>query len=256
VSGRQLYWKRAILFGLNVGVPAVTIAAGFPWALMWTAFAAHAALVYAVTAPGCGWLGPVVTRFRTDKREAWLTIDDGPDGASTVALAGELRRRGVRATFFVKGCNLDRYPEAAAAVLAAGHSLANHTATHPTLTFGLLLPSRLRAEIDGCALSLRQAGAADGAGWFRAPMGIKHLFLHSQLQRRGMRLMAWNVRGRDGLRCDPARVTRRVVRRAAPGCIILLHEGRPRSNEAILRVIDTLLAEGYSFVIPPEETLA
>ncbi len=139
MSGRQFYWPRAILLGLNIGVPAVTIAAGFPWGLMWTAFAVHSALVYALVAPGCGWLGPVVTGFRTDKREAWLTIDDGPDGARTVALAEQLRLRGVRATFFVKGRNLERNPEAARAALDAGHSLANHTFSHPAGTFPLLL---------------------------------------------------------------------------------------------------------------------
>jgi peptidoglycan/xylan/chitin deacetylase (PgdA/CDA1 family) len=222
---------------------------------MWTAFAVHSALAYAMVAPGCGWLGPVVTRFRTAKREAWLTIDDGPDGDRTVALAEQLRLRGVRATFFVKGRNLARYPEAARAALEAGHSLANHTFSHPAATFPVLLPARLAEEIDGCARALREAGA-DGRGWFRSPLGIKNLFLDRLLRRGGMRFIAWSVRGYDGAVCRPGPIIRRVARGASPGCIILLHEGRARSNEAILGVVDTLLAKGYSFVIPAEETLA
>jgi len=41
----------------------------------------------------------------------------------------------------------------------------------------------------------------------------------------------------------------------SPGAILLLHEGRARSNEAILRVIDELRERGYSFVIPRDEEL-
>jgi peptidoglycan/xylan/chitin deacetylase (PgdA/CDA1 family) len=70
-----------------------------------------------------------------------------------------------------------------------------------------------------------------------------------------MRFIAWNVRGHDGLFCDPGFVTRRVARLAAPGAIILLHEGRRRSNECILKAADTLLAKGYTFIIPAEDTL-
>ena len=70
-----------------------------------------------------------------------------------------------------------------------------------------------------------------------------------------MRLIAWNVRGRDGLNCDPDVVARRVGSRVSPGAIIVLHEGKKRSNEAILRVVDELKARGYSFVIPDDDQL-
>ena len=70
-----------------------------------------------------------------------------------------------------------------------------------------------------------------------------------------MRFVGWSVRGRDGVNCDPAAVARRVGQHVSPGAIVLLHEGRARSNEAILRVIDELSARGYTFVIPADEQL-
>lgn len=254
VSGMHTYWPRALLLGANVILPVLTIALRFPWLLMWMDFTVHVALFYAVLAPRCDWLIPLATHFRTEAREAWLTIDDGPDGERTVTLAGELRQRGVRATFFVIGRNLDRHPEAARALLAAGHSLANHTTTHPVVRFWFLRPSPLRAEIDRCNHSLQQAGVTV-TRWFRGPLGSKHFLLRSTLLRRNMRYVAWNNRGHDGILCHPETVARRIARNAAPGCIILLHEGRQRSNEAILRSVDTLLAQGYSFVIPADEQL-
>jgi hypothetical protein len=46
-----------------------------------------------------------------------------------------------------------------------------------------------------------------------------------------------------------------VGARVTPGAVIVLHEGKKRSNEAILRVVDELQERGYSFVIPDDEQL-
>jgi peptidoglycan/xylan/chitin deacetylase (PgdA/CDA1 family) len=218
------------------------------------ALAAHAAFAYAIVSPQCGWFGPVVTRFTPRGREVWLTIDDGPVAGASEFLAEEMQRRGVRATFFVKGSNLLAHPAAARRVIAAGHTLANHTQTHPAGIFWWLSPARLRREIDGCNAALRDAGVAANR-WFRSPVGLKHAMLHPALGVRGMRLVAWSVRGRDGIECDPSAVAERVAQRVHPGAILLLHEGRPRSNEAILRMIDELQQRGYDFIIPDDEQL-
>jgi peptidoglycan/xylan/chitin deacetylase (PgdA/CDA1 family) len=246
---------RKLLLGANLAAPPALFATGFqnPW-IIGAAALAHTAFASAIVRPGCGWFGPVVTRFRPGGKEVWLTIDDGPAGAATDALSAELSRRGARATFFVKGRNLAADPAIARRLMDAGHTLANHTDTHPSASFWRLRPSRLRAEIDACNTALRDAGVPE-TRWFRAPVGLKHTRLHSALAERGMRLIAWNLRSGDGIACDPETVARRVASRASPGSIILLHEGRPRSNETILRVVDTLRACGFGFVIPADDAL-
>jgi peptidoglycan-N-acetylglucosamine deacetylase len=250
-------WIRPCLLAANYGAPVVLIATRFqyPW-LIAAAICAHAAFFYAIVAPGCGWLGPVATRFAPQGggNEVWLTIDDGPAGRATLELSEEMVRRGVRATFFVKGENLAREPEVGSALLAAGHTLANHTQTHPSRMFWWLRPGRLRAEIDGCNEALKRAGVA-ALRWFRSPVGLKNVYLQPALAQRAMRFVGWSVRGHDGVFCDPEAVARRVGAEVTPGAIVLLHEGRPRSNEAILRVIDELRARGYSFVIPGDDQL-
>src|SRR5260370_426892 len=82
----------------------------------------------------------------------------------------------------------------------------------------------LRREIDGCNEALRRAGVT-AIRWFRAPVGLKNIFLEPTLVRRGMRCVGWSVRGRDGVTCDPETVARRVGTRVSPGSIVLLHEG-------------------------------
>jgi peptidoglycan/xylan/chitin deacetylase (PgdA/CDA1 family) len=252
---RNQWWTRKCLLGANLAAPVALLATRFQQpAVILFAVAAHAAFAYAIMRPQCAWFGPVVTRFTPRGREVWLTIDDGPAAEASEALAEAMQRRGVRATFFTKGCNLRVQPATAQRMLAAGHSLANHTETHPAAWFWWLRPSRLRREIDACNAALRAVGA-ESVRWFRSPVGLKHARLHPALERRDMRLIAWSVRGGDGINCEPAAVAQRVAERVQPGAIVLLHEGRPRSNEAILRVIDALQERGFSFVIPDDAQL-
>lgn len=248
-------WTRPCLLGGNLLAAASVLATRFhnPWAIGGAALI-HTAFACAIMRPQCAWFGPVATRFEPAARDVWLTIDDGPAGDASVRLGDELAQRGVRATFFVIGEKLARSPRVAARWLAAGHTLANHTQTHPAHVFPWLRRSRLGAEIDGCATALHEAGVPEQR-WFRAPVGLKPVRLHPELAARGLRLVAWNVRSGDGVRVEPATVEARVVAAARPGAIVLLHEDRPRSVETILRTVDALRARGFTFTIPGDEQL-
>ena len=120
---------------------------------LWVFFAvllpAHAALLYATLSPYCQWLGPVVTRFRTDRREVWLTIDDGPAPGETEAVLEVLERFGARATFFLIGDRAERNPELVEKIREAGHGIGNHTATHPQAWWWTLPRFRVEAEVAG-----------------------------------------------------------------------------------------------------------
>lgn len=248
-------WQRPLLLAGNLAAPAALVATRFenPW-LCGLAAAFHAGFACAVAHPRCGWFGPVVTRFDTAKRELWLTIDDGPVGDESLRLGDALAGRGVRATFFVKGENLARHPHVAARWLAAGHTLANHTHTHPMHRFPWLSRARVQRELDACAAALRETGAPP-TRWFRAPVGLKGVFLHPELAARDLRLIAWSARGKDGRVCEPDAVLARVMPRLQSGAIIVLHEGQPRSCEAILRVVDAAHAAGFAFTIPEDSAL-
>lgn len=238
----------------NLGFPPAAALAGFPAWMLWAEAMLVAPLVFAMVSPRCQWLGPVVTRFRPESRDLWLTIDDGPFGESSARLAEALRDRGVPATFFYVGERLARAGEVARRVLECGHGIGNHTFRHPAAWFTWLPPSALAAEIDRCSDAIRSVSGSPPR-LFRSPVGLKHPWLHRVLPRRGLRMIAWSLRGRDGLRCEPGEVTRRIVGRAKPGDILLLHEGLPKSEEAILSVTDRLLADGFRFVIPGEGQL-
>jgi peptidoglycan/xylan/chitin deacetylase (PgdA/CDA1 family) len=213
----------------------------------------HALILYPTFRPNVQWLGPVVTRFRTPRPEAWLTIDDGPTEDTRVVL-DLFDAHGVKATFFVKGVLATAHPELIREILARGHSLANHTQTHPAGSFWCSLPGRVGQEIDLCNDALA-ATAGSKPRWFRAPVGMKNPAVHPALKRRGMRLIGWTARGFDAVVSDPELIVKRILPHLQPGAIIVLHQGREHSLRVLERVIVELQGRGYGFVIPEDEQL-
>jgi peptidoglycan/xylan/chitin deacetylase (PgdA/CDA1 family) len=213
----------------------------------------HALMLYPTLRPNVQWLGPVVTRFATDRKAVWLTIDDGPTN-DTPAVLDLFDRHGVRATFFVKGMLAERDPQLVRMILDRGHSIANHSQTHPSASFWCLLPGRVAQEIDTCNDAL--AGVTGSTPrWFRAPVGHKNPAVHPALERRGMRLIGWTARGFDAVVSDPAQIVARILPKIEPGAIVVLHQGREHSLRVLESVIVALKERGYELVIPDDAQL-
>jgi peptidoglycan/xylan/chitin deacetylase (PgdA/CDA1 family) len=223
-------------------------------------FLSHLLLLYPTLTPNCQWFGPVMRSFQTDKPEVWLTIDDGPSPAHTVAMLDLLDRFNARATFFVIGSRAEKYPHLLTEILSRGHEIANHTYTHPSGTFWIAGPRRIAAEVDLCAELLR-AGEDRPARYFRAPVGLKNLFVAPELERRRLVLIGWSIRGLDTVKRDPAQVARRILDATKPGAIIVLHEGHrvaknPAFNPRCLELtLSSLTEQGYQCIIPRPEQL-
>ena len=213
----------------------------------------HALLLYPTFRPNLQWLGPVVTRFDTPRNELWLTVDDGPTD-DTRAVLDLFDRHDVKATFFVKGALAEQHPELVREIVARGHSLANHTQTHPAGSFWCSPPGRVAEEIDLCNRALVHATGTPPR-WFRAPVGMKNPAVHPALKRRNMRLIGWTARGFDAVIGDPEQVLARILPNLAPGAIIVLHQGREHSLRVLERVILAGKERGYTFVIPDDAQL-
>ena len=242
--------RRLILVFAAVA-PFVTIAllfAGRPWLGIAILALSHAFVLVPTLVPNVQWLGPVVTRFSADEKEVWLTIDDGPTG-DTPAILDVLDRHGVRATFFVKGNLAAEQPDHVRAILARGHTVGNHSQTHPSGSFWCLPPSALAREIDACTAVLREISGSQPA-LFRAPVGMKNPFVHPLLKLRGLTLIGWTIRGFDAVSDRGDEVPRRIVEGLEPGAIVVLHQGRTWSAATMSAVIEHVQQRGYRFVVP------
>jgi peptidoglycan/xylan/chitin deacetylase (PgdA/CDA1 family) len=213
----------------------------------------HALVLYPTLRPNLQWLGPVVTRFRSEGNEVWLTLDDGPT-EDTIAVLDLFDKHAVKATFFVKGSLAEAHPDRVTAILARGHSVANHTQTHPSGSFWCSLPGRVAVEIDRCNRAIEHA-TGETPRWFRAPVGMKNPAVHPILARRNMRLIGWTARGFDGVVSDVDEIVARILPQLRPGAIIVLHQGREHSLRVLERIIVELKSRGYAFVIPDDAQL-
>ncbi len=217
-------------------------------------------LIYPTLRPNCGWFGPVVKSFQCERKEVWLTIDDGPHPENTPKMLDLLGRFGVRATFFVVGERVRAHPQLARAILKGGHTLGNHSATHPAALFWSLPSRAARREIEQGVASIREVTGISPA-WFRAPVGMANYFVHRIIGQRKMRLIGWSARGFDSVARDASTVVEKILRDIRPGAIVLLHDGgnfdrgHPASLLALEAILVRLHEDGYKCVIPEEQLL-
>lgn len=207
--------------------------------------------------PNADGLVPTVTHFATTKREIWLTIDDGPEPATTLPMLDLLDRHGAKATFFVIGAKAAAHPALLAQIRQRGHTLGNHTQSHPLATFWLAGPQRTAREVDGCDAVLRR-DCGSSSPWFRAPAGIKTFFLHRVLASRHRILIGWSARALENFGAAQGAPLRRLTQALRPGAILLLHESAPHATAQIAllsALLDHTSAAGYRCVLPSREAL-
>ena len=68
--------------------------------------------------------------YNSDYKRAFLTFDDGPSKSVTIPILDILKQYNVKATFFVLGSNVERYPEIVKRAYQEGHYIGNHGFTH------------------------------------------------------------------------------------------------------------------------------
>lgn len=244
-----------LFFAANLAAIVLLATGHFIWAI--TVFFLPAPwYAWQILRPSAHGLGPAVTHFRTDQREVWLTIDDGPHPTTTPAMLDLLDAHQARATFFLVGQNVQRHPELVSEILRRGHTIGNHTQTHPQNTFWFAGTRETAREIDSCANALGKTGVL--TRHFRPPVGLKNHALHPLLVLRGLDLVLWSARGFDTVWDDPQKSFTRIVAQLKPGAIILVHEMPAKQNHQN-KLISGLLAhldrEGFRCVIPPHESL-
>ncbi len=209
-----------------------------------------AAAAYGSVAKSSQLFGPTVYKGPGRRKTIALTFDDGPS-ESTPELLDYLDSEGVKATFFQCGMHVRRLPHIAGDVVAAGHQIGNHTYSHPHLPF----KSRDFIERE---FTETQFIIQDETGitpmLLRAPYGVRWLGMKYVQERLALLSVMWTVIGRDW-RWSARKIADRVLRQAAPGGIICLHDGRgaevkPNIREtlnAVREIVPRLHDAGYKF---------
>jgi peptidoglycan/xylan/chitin deacetylase (PgdA/CDA1 family) len=184
------------------------------------------------------------------RKEIALTFDDGPYPFYTPLLLHQLAmEEQTPATFFLVGRTVQEYPQLVERILAAGGEVGNHTFNHYSLTG--LSDEEIADQIADCGALLSQyTGSA--LTLFRPPHGRYDARVVEIARRLGYRTILWSDAPddapKDNSEVPVPVIVQRVLTQAKPGGIILLHSGQYNTIEAIPQIVDTLHAEGYTFV--------
>lgn len=170
-----------------------------------------------------------------------LTFDDGPDEALTPRLLDLLEQEGVTATFFLVGEHVEAQPSIARRIASEGHEIGNHSWSHPILT-------RLTAEQIAAEWARTDAAIFAATGIMpevvRPPHGAVN---RAVTESAGRPVILWSIATLDWLHEDVDFAAHRVLARARPGLIVLLHDNQPIVVEETARIIAGLRARGFGF---------
>ena len=176
---------------------------------------------------------------------AALTYDDGPN-AQTTRLLGTLDKHKVFATFFQQGGYVNSNPATAKAVAAAGHTLANHTMSHPYLT--KLPAGGVAKEVGGAQAAIEKATGVIPA-YLRPPYGATNRTVAASV---GLPQIIWDVDSLDWQSRNKAVFIPRIMNLVKPGSIILQHDVHSTTVDGQDELITQLKGKGFYLVTLPQ----
>jgi peptidoglycan/xylan/chitin deacetylase (PgdA/CDA1 family) len=177
-----------------------------------------------------------------------LTIDDGPHPYWTPKVLDLLAHYRIQATFCLVGLEVRAFPQVVRHTVAAGHSVCNHTYTHPQ-PFTQLTAAQLGVEI-GSTQAIITAETGRAPRLFRAPGGGWSRDVFAAAAGHGLNPIDWDVDPRDWSEPGTGVIIRRLLA-AKPGDILLCHDGggdRAETLAALTMVVPVLLGRGLRFV--------
>lgn len=185
----------------------------------------------------------LITVFGANGGRIALTFNDGPDPMVTPQVLDLLKAAGAKATFFVVGERAAAHPDLVKRIVSEGHELANHTQTHRTLTG--LETAAIKQELAGPREVAAELGLTMSS-WFRPPGGRWDDAVLQVASQEGLRLALWTNIGPQQLTAPL--LARRALSAARPDAVLLLHDTRAETVEALELILQGLAEKGLQAV--------
>lgn len=186
---------------------------------------------------------------------AALTFDDGPSLEWTPKILDELKKAGVKATFFMIGEHVEKYPEIAKRVAEEKHEIGNHTRDHHVLLY--YKQDELEREIKDAERVIKNI-TGETTRYFRPPKAWLTVKEKKKIEKMGYKTVLWSLNSKDWVTFDDKYIVRYVTRHIKPGDIILFHDSggvfateggnRDETVGTIAPLVERLKEKGYRFV--------
>lgn len=180
-----------------------------------------------------------------------MTFDDGPDPINTPKVLATLRAHDVKATFFVTGKAVRAHPDLVRRIVAEGHTLGNHTDTHPSLPG--LSEAKIRFQLSATQTSVNEAlGYTYPLIQVRPPYGANNQRVRDVIEDEGRCMVLWDVDSNDWkYSANDAKLFANVFAGdysvARKGGVILMHDVHPQTARVLSEMLDKLEDEGFTF---------
>ena len=189
-------------------------------------------------------------RFDTDRKEIFLTFDDGPTPEITPFVLKQLKQYNAKATFFCIGKNIENHPEIFHQILSEKHSVGNHTQNHlngwKTKNINYL-ESVLKC---GDVIS-NLADKTKESKLFRPPYGRIKKSQAKEILKRGYRIIMWNVLSADfDKSISKEKCLENVLKNTKKGGVIVFHDSLKASEKlqfVLPKVLEEFSKKGFSF---------
>lgn len=188
---------------------------------------------------------PIYNVEKGDEKVCSITFDAAWDDLDTDKLIEILNQYQVKATFFMVGSWVEKYPESVKKFADNGHEIMNHSDTHPHIN--QLSEEKIVEEITKCADKI-EAATGKRPNLFRGPYGEYNNTVLQAASTAGHQTIQWDVDSLDWKDLAVDDIVARVTKRVKPGSIVLFHNGAKNTPEALPKILEKLIADGYRIV--------
>ncbi|QNM87133.1 polysaccharide deacetylase family protein [Polaribacter pectinis] len=191
-----------------------------------------------------------VWRFSLDKKELFLTFDDGPTPEITEFVLAELKKYNAKATFFCIGKNIKNHPEIFNKIIADDHAVGNHTQNHlngwKTKT-NIYIDNFLKCEKTITHFN----NSTIKQQLFRPPYGKIKKKQAKEILKKGYKIIMWNVLSADfDTSISEEKCLQNVLRNTKNGSVIVFHDSVKASEKlrfVLPKVLEEFSKKGFEF---------
>lgn len=173
--------------------------------------------------------------YRTSENNVSITFDDGPNPEFTPKVLSLLKKHGAKATFFLIGKYVEKYPELVKQILAEGHAIGNHSYSH-SKNFGFFTSEKIASELKKTNELLNEI-TGKKLILFRPPFGVTNPNIKKALKITGLHSIGWSKRSLDTTNISDEKIFMRITQNLKKGDIILLHDNGNKTVAVLERLL-------------------
>lgn len=187
--------------------------------------------------------------IKTDRKEIYVTFDDGPTPEITEWVLTQLAKYNAKATFFCVGKNIEAHPEIFKKIIQARHSIGNHTYNH--LKGWNVKTDAYLDNIKKTETLLNSYQLPNTKRLFRPPYGKIKRSQTKKIKEENYEIIMWKVLSADfDNSISKEKCLENVLKNSTKGAIVVFHDSIKAANNmkyALPKVLEYYSKKGYSF---------